>query len=100
MDKFLKPRILDVDPNSLEADKAWLHWYKQFSSFLEYCKIQTPGLTAANELDLLIAHVSMSVYQYFSDIDNFAESIAALRAAYIKPKISSSLDTSSLLGNH
>ena len=34
MDKLLKPRILEIEPNEPEADQIYKHWLKTFQCFL------------------------------------------------------------------
>ena len=82
MEKFLKPEKLAVDPNSTTAAKEWNHWLRTFNNFLGLFT----GDNAPNKLNVLVASVSHSVYDYIEDCTTYDDAIAILRAVYVKPK--------------
>ena len=86
MDKFLRPQVFDVEPNSQLADKNYLHWKKTFDNFI---KTLEKGLKAGETLDklpLLENSISATVYEYISDCTSYDEAEKVLKDVYIKPK--------------
>ena len=78
MDKFLKPKSLDISPNSPLADRDFKHWYHSFSALI--CRSTLASGT--DKLDALVPFVSPSVYEY---IMKYNEYETTLKSFYIKP---------------
>ena len=47
MDKCLRPQIFDIDANSEEDPRKWLHWKRTFESFIR----RIDGATDKDKLD-------------------------------------------------
>ena len=91
MDKWLKPSRFDCDPSSAGAEKEWKHWERTFQNFIATLDRPASGSQAAviatseQKLSALVNFVSLSVYDYIADADNYDTAIAKLRSLYIKP---------------
>ena len=81
MEKIFCPDKLDIDPNSLNAEKEFLHWRRTFDNFILEC-----GERAPDKFRCLIKYVSASVFDYFADETTFDSAIAALEKLYVKKK--------------
>ena len=94
MKKLLAPDRLTSDPGSPAAEKEYIHWKKTFDYFME------DALRSAEEdeeewdedqedyfkLRCLTKYVSASIYEYFSDCENYKDSIETLDKLYMKKK--------------
>ena len=98
MDKHLRPSKFDTEPNSLNAEKEWKHWYRTFCNFLKHaCPTPAPAdppnpaaaAIAAQELqqkklDSLIVYISAPIYDYISDAADYKTAIQKLETLYLK----------------
>ena len=82
--KFIKPNPFTADPSSSQASKEWKHWHRMFSNFLESFPTD-PGLTEADKLMCLIAHLNKDVYDYISECTSYNDAIDTLQSIYVKP---------------
>ena len=65
MDKLLKPKILENEPNEPEADQINKHWLKTFQYFLtsaEATRRNADNEPQLNKLSLLFNYVSHRIY--------------------------------------
>lgn len=81
MEKLLKPDKFDIDPDSPNANKKWLHWRKTFDNFLAVIPQDR-----CDKLALLVCHVSPTVYEYLSESQSYDEAVTMLTELYTKPK--------------
>lgn len=82
MEKFLEPKLFTTEPNSTQAELEWIHWLKTFENFLA----SISKVTEDAKLQLLINHVSHSIYNLFSDCKTYSEARLLLNALYVKPR--------------
>ena len=82
MERLYRPERLDVDPSSPAASKQWLHWLRTFENFVS----SFPTDQQPNKLNLLINHVSPSVFEYISECESYDSAIDILKELYNKPK--------------
>uniref|UniRef100_A0A2C9KY02 Retrotransposon gag domain-containing protein n=1 Tax=Biomphalaria glabrata TaxID=6526 RepID=A0A2C9KY02_BIOGL len=82
MDKLLRPKELDIDPNAPLASEKWTHWYDTFQNFLSSIK----DINEDFKLKLLKNHVSATVYMLISDVSSYSMAIDTLKTTYIKVK--------------
>ena len=81
MQNYLKPKEFSTDPNSPQASKDWMHWFRTFTFFL-----RSVEKTEHDKLELLINHVSPNVYEFISDAETYEDALAILQSIYIEPK--------------
>ena len=79
MERLLKPKILDIDPNSTTSAKEFKHWLKTFENFIAEC-----GETAPDKLRTLQNFVSHTVYEFIDETTTYASAVAALKKVYEK----------------
>ena len=84
MDKFLRPQVLDIDPNAQHASNSWRHWKQTFTNFLNSLSTAMAPLSDDDKLRLLTNYVSPNIYTYFSECSTFTEAIKMMDDAYIK----------------
>jgi hypothetical protein len=85
MDKLFKPdSIFDKDPNSQNADKAFIHWKYIFEKYKGHIKL--PAGETLDELSLLVSNISAEIYSYISDRTTYGAAMTALEGMYVKPK--------------
>ena len=82
MEGALKPGRFEVDPDSENSSKRWLHWKKTFENYLAGLKVTD----AAVKLQILTNFVSPEVYEFISEQDDYPSAIDALEELYVKPK--------------
>ena len=76
MDKLLKPRILETEPNEPEAEQIYKHWLKTFQGFLtsaEATRRNGDNEPQLNKLSLLFNYVSHRIYLYIEDSTTYEE---------------------------
>ena len=94
MKKLLAPDRLSSDPGSSAAEKEYIHWKKTFDYFMEDALLSTdedeeePDEEQENyfKLRCLTKYVSASIYEYFSDCENYKDAITVLDKLYLKKK--------------
>jgi len=82
MYRLLRPNRLNVDPDSPDAAKAWRHWSRTFTNFLN-------GLTTEGQPDklaILINFVGPSVFELIADCSSYESAFDTLANCYDKPK--------------
>lgn len=82
MNKNLKPDILKVDPNSVNATKEWSHWFRTFHNFITSIE---PEVSEVDKLKILINHISADIDDYISNCETYNDAIKTLESVYIKP---------------
>ena len=82
MDKFLRPRTLDINPESPDAADEWEMW---LANFEEFFKAIDPSLTP-DKFILLKSHVSCSTYKLIKNVSTFNDAVEILNSRFIKPK--------------
>ena len=89
MDKLLKPRILETEPNEPEAEQIYKHWLKTFQCFLtsaEATRRNGDNEPQLNKLSLLFNYVSHRIYLYIEDSTTYEDAKQVLDRIYLKPK--------------
>ena len=96
MDKLLKPRILETEPNEPEAEQIYKHWLKTFQCFLtsaEATRRNGDNEPQVNKLSLLFNYVSHRIYLYIEDSTTYEDAkqvldriYLVLDRIYLKPK--------------
>lgn len=80
MERLLRPERLDIDPESSSAVQDYQHWFCTFQNF-----ITTSQANEQEKLRLLINHVSSSIYDYISEVENYNEAVTILNNVFVKP---------------
>ncbi|KAL4706145.1 hypothetical protein ACJJTC_013610 [Scirpophaga incertulas] len=65
-DKYLRPERFDGDPTDVTPSRTWEHWKRTFESFLNSNPKTSDGWDNM-KLQVLINHVSPTVYSYISE---------------------------------
>ena len=89
MDKLLKPRVLETEPNESEAEQVYKHWLKTFECFLssaEEARRNADNAPPLNKLSILFNHVSHRIYLYIEESATYEAAKAILDRIYLKPK--------------
>ena len=79
MDKILRPERLEMDPNSGEASKEWLHWKRTF----DHLAILPQG--DLNNLSVLANYVSPSIFQHIEACTDYEAAVGILQALFVNP---------------
>lgn len=82
MEKYMKPDRLSLDPNDVDAELKWSHWWKTFSNFLS----RLGDVTDGDKLAIFVNYLSADVYKYISGETTYANAVETLQNFYIKPK--------------
>ena len=82
MERFLKPERFESATNSPDASKEWTHWIRTFENFVS----SFDDVTEESELQLLINHVSFSVFQLISECKTYQDALVLLESLYVRPK--------------
>ena len=78
MDRLLKPRVFETDPNAPDAAKQWKYFYRCFQNFLT--EVEGDG----NRLKLLINHISPDIYTFIDECQTYDQAIRDLKKIYVK----------------
>ena len=78
--KDLRPKVFVANPESTEAKRQWVHWYKSFTTYLS--KIE--GVTNEDKLNLLTNHIDASVYELISEATTYEGAVTILANTYAK----------------
>ena len=81
MEKYLRPRGLDLDPDEPNSSQEWKRWKNNFTAFVSAI---SPELQP-NELQLLKAHVACPTYNLIEDLSDYNEAIQILDKRYLNP---------------
>ena len=81
MHKVLSPEHQEMDPNSGEASKEWLHWKRTFDNFLA---VLPQG--DLDKLSVLANYVSPSIFQHLEDCTDYEAAVGILQALFVKPR--------------
>ncbi|KAG0727821.1 hypothetical protein GWK47_033827 [Chionoecetes opilio] len=65
---------LDVDPSSPTAAEEWRHWHRTFTHFIEQ-----GGSKAANKFNTLLNCVTLNVFEYIEECEDFDTAITTLQ---------------------
>ena len=79
MDKVLRPKRFDADPNEASSTKRWQHWQTTFENFLE--TIEGDNL---NRLNVLINFLPAEVYEFISEAQSYEDARNTLKSIYVK----------------
>ena len=82
MERFLKPERFESATNSPDASKEWTHWIRTFENFVS----SFDDVTEESKLQLLINHVSFSVFQLISECKTYQDALVLLESLYVRPK--------------
>ena len=90
MDRVLKPKRFETEPDDATAGKQWNHWIKTFENFLTTLSTGTAAapvpINDATKLSILINHVAPSIYEFVSECTTYADAVKTLKEIYVKPK--------------
>ena len=81
MEKYLRPKELDLDPDSPNSGDEWKRWKSNFSAFVEAIN---PELQP-NKLQLLKAHVTCPTYNLIEASTSYDAAIEILDKRFLKP---------------
>ena len=82
MDKFLRPRTLEINPESPNAADEWEMWLNNFNEFFK----SIDATLSPDKLVLMKAHVSCSIYKLIKHTTTFSDALAILNVRFIKPR--------------
>lgn len=95
MDKLLRPKVFETDPNDPNAEKLYKHWKMTFANYLETSipNIPTDAPNAANQqanverkkLFALFNNISADIFDIVNEAPNYDDAILLLDSAFIKP---------------
>ena len=99
VDRALRPQIFEIEPSHPNAEKKYRHWKTTLQNYLTTlpAPVHAAGATPDAIAQATLAHnqkkfyalvnnVSAEVYELVSETTNLTEAIAALDAAYIRPR--------------
>ena len=66
----------NADPNSPDASKSWLHWFRTFGNFIS--SLTTPDQTP-DKLNLLINFIAPTVFEFIVDCPSYESAIETLQ---------------------
>ena len=82
MDKFLRPRTLEINPESPNAADEWEMWLNNFNEFFK----SIDATLSPDKLVLMKAHVSCSIYKLIKHTTTFSDALDILNVRFIKPR--------------
>ena len=88
MDKHLRPSRFECEPNIIDAEKQWRHWYRTFENFItsiQFPAEATPATIQEQKLSTLINYVSPSIYEFISEVPDYNSAVDILKNLYVKP---------------
>ena len=94
MDRLLRPKVLEIETTTPNAEKLYRHWKITFENFLESSIPPAPeGIEGDNarataerrKHHALINNVSATIYELISDSATYQEAMALLDTAFIRP---------------
>ena len=102
MDRLLRPRILEIETTLPNAEKLYRHWKATFENYLDSSLTAVPDGTPGDDVSLataataraendkkkcraLVNNVSSSIWELINDCNTYAEAIAILDTAFIRP---------------
>ena len=102
MDRLLRPKTLEIEATLPNAEKLYRHWKATFENCLDSSLTAVPDGTPGDEVSLaaaataraandkkkcqaLVNHVSSSVWELINHCNTYAEAIAILDTAFIRP---------------
>ena len=81
MDKVLRLERLDSDQSTSEATLKWNHWKATFKNSVDL--LPQEGLS---KKVILINFLSLKIYRFVSEINEYERPIEILEIQYLKPK--------------
>ena len=88
MDKHLRPSRFECEPNAIDAEKQWRHWFRTFENFmgsLSFPDTMGDAIIQQHKLSTLINYVSPSIYDFISESTSFNDAVNTLKDLYVKP---------------
>ena len=82
MDKALRPERFDKNPNNPSSAKEFTHWLRTFEYFLD---VLPSTSTDSDKLRVLTNYVTPTIFEYFSECDDYQSAVSVLKSIYIKP---------------
>ena len=79
MSSGIKPKVLDLDPNSDNAMKQWKHWRRTFENYIEVDEVKDE-----HKLKYLVSCVSADVYDYIEEITTFDAAVELLQNLFVR----------------
>ncbi|XP_068200591.1 uncharacterized protein [Palaemon carinicauda] len=83
MDKFLRPSLIDVDPESADAEDKCIMWHDNFEAF---CAAINPDFNPDKLTPPPHAHVSCKLFKIIKSATTYAAAISLLKARFVKQK--------------
>ena len=80
MYKVLRPEHLESKPDSVSANKEWLHWRRTFDNFISV--LPSEGL---DKLRVLTNFVSPEIFQYIEESTTYEQAMETLHNLFVKP---------------
>ena len=80
MYKVLRPEHLETKPDSVSANKEWLHWRRTFDNFISV--LPSEGL---DKLRVLTNFVSPEIFQYIEESTSYEQAMETLHNLFVKP---------------
>ena len=81
MEKYLRPKELDLDPDSPNSSDEWKRWKSTFSAFVDAIDSELQP----DKLQLLKAHVTCPTYNLIEEASTYEVAIEVLDKRYLKP---------------
>ena len=78
--KALRPKVFAANPESSDAKKQWVHWFKSFTIYIS----KLEGVTEADKFNLLINHIDSAVYELISETETYDTAVELLKATFAK----------------
>lgn len=98
MDRLLRPERFSIAINTAGCEKAYKHWKRTFTNYIEIVLDSTDASTtktadgskaadkSKQKLYALTNSVSSEVYEYFADTTSYEDAISVLDSLYTKPE--------------
>ena len=88
MDKLLRPKDLEMDPNAANAEKVFKFWLRTVEDFIEALVEIQPEQARANfnRRRMVVSCLSPAIYDYVEEAKTYERVIEILKQTFIKRK--------------
>ena len=87
MDKLLRPKDLEADPNAANAEKVFKFWLRTVEDFIEALVETQPEQARANfNKKRAVSCLSPAIYEYVEEAETYERVIEILKRTFIKRK--------------
>ena len=80
MERALRPDRFDAAPDTPTSEKEFKYWLKTLENYFDVIPPEQ-----LKKFNVLINHLSPTVYEYISEDNSYDEAIATLKGIYLKP---------------